>query len=178
MGSGGVRREEEEGGDVGIVVEEFGNWEVHRIICESRGIGEAVGSTNATMKDFAFKAVNNLPVAEEEKGEEEGEIDTSTGMQAEESITLTVTATAPTSANEGVVSIQTILADPNLQPNPETTQLPELGQKGTESPHSESSREEQKKPEDMKAWEYEKWKAEKLRITLEKWWEGVWVRDD
>jgi len=23
-----------------------------------------------------------------------------------------------------------------------------------------------------------KWKAEKLRIALEKWWEGVWVRDD
>jgi len=98
IGRRGVRREEEEGGDVGIVVKEFGNWEVHRIICESRGIGEAVGGTNATIKDFAFKAVNDLPVAEEEKGEEQGEIDTSTGMQAEESITPTVTATVPTSA--------------------------------------------------------------------------------
>jgi len=82
------------------------------------------------------------------------------------------------SANEGVVSIPTIPTDPNLQPNPETTHLPEPGQEGTESPHSESSGEEEKKPEDMNAWEYAKWKAEKLRLALEKWWGGVWVRDD
>ena len=174
----GLEKEEEEGGDVGIVVEEFGNWEVHRIVCESLGIGEAVGGTNATIKDFAFKAVNDWPVAEEEKGEEEGEIDTSTGTQVGESITPTVTATVPTSANEGVVSIQTIPADPNPQPNPETTRLPEPGQEGTESPPVESSGEEEKKPEDMNPWEYAKWKAEKLRIALEKWWEGVWVGDD
>ena len=174
----GLEQEEEEGGDVGTVVEEFGNWEVHRIICESLGIGEAVGGTNATIKDFAFKAVNDWPVAEEEKGGEGGEIDTSTGTQVGEFITPTVTATVPTSANEGVVSIQTIPVDPNPQPNPETTQLSESGQEGTESPPAESSGEEEKKPEDMNPWEYAKWKAEKLRIALEKWWEGVWVGDD
>ena len=95
-----------------------------------------------------------------------------------ESITPTVTTTVPTSANEGVVSIQTIPADPNPQPNPKTTQLPEPGQEGTENPPAESSGEEEKKSEDMNPWEYAKWKAEKLRIALEKWWEGVWVGDD
>ena len=61
-----------------------------------------------------------------------------------ESITPTVTTTVPTSANEGVVSIQTITADPNPQPNPGITQLPEPGQEGTESSPAESSGEEEK----------------------------------
>jgi len=166
--------ETEEGGDVGIVVEEFGNWEVHRIVCESLGIAEALGGTNATIKDLAaFKAVSGRPAVEEE------EIDTSTDAKAGELITLTTTATVPTSAHEGVVSIQTIPADPNPQPNPETTQLPEPGQEGTQGPPEEEGEEpEEKKPEDMNPWEYAKWKAEKLRIALEKWWEGVWVGDD
>jgi len=175
--------ETEEGSDVGIVVEEFGNWEVHRIVCESLGIGEALGGTNATIKDLAaFKAVNGWPVAAKEG--EGGEINTPTGVQVGELITLTATPTAPTSAIGGVVSIQTIPADPNPQPNPETTQLPEPGQEGTQSPPEEEDEDleeeelEEKKPEDMNPWEYAKWKAEKLRIALEKWWEGVWVGDD
>jgi len=167
---------------VGVVVEEFGNWEVHRIVCESLGIGEALGGTNATIKDLAaFKAVNGWPVAE---GEEEGEVGTSTIAQVGETIAPTLTATVPTGAGEGVVSIQTIPADPNPQPNPNTTQLPEPNQNEpqnhpVESPEEgEEKKSDEKNPEDMNPWEYAKWKAEKLRIALEKWWEGVWVGDD
>ncbi|KAG0640281.1 alkaline-phosphatase-like protein [Tuber brumale] len=168
--------------DVGIVVEEFGNWEVHKIVCESLGIGEALGGTNATFKDLAgFKAVNGWPVT---GGEEEGELDTSTSAQVGEPITPTITATAPTDVGEGVVSIQTIPADPNPQPDPKITQPPEPNQGETqnrpvEDPgEGEEKKPEEKNPEDMNPWEYAKWKAEKLRIALEKWWEGVWVGDD
>ncbi|PWW76870.1 Phosphodiest-domain-containing protein, partial [Tuber magnatum] len=171
-----------EEGDVGIVVEEFGNWEVHRIVCESLGIGEALGGTNATIKDLAaFKVVPDWPVIEEEG---EKEIDTSTNAQVEGPIAPTATAATPTSANEGAVSIQTIPADPNPQPNPETTQPPEPEQNGTQNPSVEAPGEgeeeepEEKNPEDMSPWEYAKWKAEKLRIALEKWWGGVWAGDD
>ncbi|CUS10363.1 unnamed protein product [Tuber aestivum] len=184
--TGGQRRVmgmgvEEEEGDVGVVLEEFGNWEVHRIVCESLGISEALGGTNATIKGLAaFKVVPDWPVTEEEEGKE---IDASTSAQVGQPVIPTTTATAPTSANEGVVSIQTIPADPDPQPNSGTAQPPEPEQNETQNPSAETPGEGEEKPgeknpEDMNPWEYAKWKADKLKIALEKWWEGVWVGDD
>ncbi|RPB02956.1 Phosphodiest-domain-containing protein [Choiromyces venosus 120613-1] len=168
-GRGNVMSVDEE--NMGVLVEEFGNWEVHKIVCESLGISEALGGTNATIKDLsAFKVVNDWLVAEDEKEEEETD-----------SSEPTATDTIPTSANEGIVSIQTVPSDPNPpQPNPETTPSPEQKEPpAAENPsEGEEEKPEEKKPEDMNPWEYAKWKAEKLRIALEKWWEGVWVGDD
>lgn len=189
------------------LVEEFGNWEVHRIICETLGIHEAIGGTNATIKNLgSFKLIDE---------EKDGKPDL---KPTQSSLPTTSTVT-----EEGLIIIsQTYTQSSRETSRPAPTQPPSRpadgdgeGDRGGDSEGDrggnrggdregdrggdrggdregdrggdrEGDREgdeeldgtEGKDPSDMTPWEYLKWKAEKLKDQLDEWWEGVWSGDN
>jgi hypothetical protein len=143
------------------VVEEFGNWEVHRIVCESLGIHEAVGGTNATIGGLgSFKLIDE----EDEKPD----------LMSTQTAVYTTTVT-----EEGLIIVPSTPTQSSVQfAQPTSTEPPTPPADGDEEDDDTDDDTDEKSPEDMNPWEYLKWKAEKIKDQLDKWWEGVWAGDD
>lgn len=160
------------------VVEEFGNTEVYRILCETLGLQEAPGGNNATIADlYSFTIVDTETenLGSEENKEEDYE-DEDDDDDDESTSSTTTLKPAPVS------SVKSIPAASN-SPTTATTGVHTLTSTQVPSavptaPPSTNSTEEEDSPTDKGKldWlEFLKMKAEKLKDALDKWWIGVWT---
>lgn len=162
---------------VGALVEEFGNTEVYRILCETLGLQEAVGGNNATIADlYSFKLIEaeageagettdeEEEEEEVEEEEEEGEDEEDGNENVQPTATLGSTPVSSTVPTRISIGVHTLVS----------TQLPSPA---PTVPSSTDSTEAEGSPEDkaMDWVEYVRMKAQKLKEALDKWWIGVWI---
>lgn len=145
-------------GEVGVVVEEFGNWEVYRILCEALGIREGPGGNNATIEGIRGMVVVAGEIGGDEVESEDEEEDEE--VEVEDSIATTTPTTTPLSTDTPVAVHTLGVTDP--VPTAPVTDI-------TADEDGEANKEA------MNWLEYAKWKAEALKEALDKWWEGVWT---
>lgn len=147
------------------LVEEFGNWEVYRILCESLGIGEAVGGNNATLE-----GVEGLKLIEPEEHDDEEEDGDEDEVEDEVEVVETPVSTLGSTPLPTLPTVVPTVVPIEVDiPTPVPSMLPT---DSTEEDDSEANKE-------ALDWvEYVKMKAEKLKEALDKWWEGVWAGGD
>lgn len=158
-GSGGAwRLDEHDGGEeAGVkagVVEEFGNVEVYRMLCNTLGLKEGVGGSNATLAGIEGLRLVSDNDGEDETPAKEDEVKGGSGepkLPVPSGVAATKTQT-PVQTTAAVMPTATILP--------------------TDSTADEDS---EANKQAMDWLEYVKMKAEKLKDALDKWWEGVWV---